>query len=1107
MPIQESNIVFLESQIMDDVPEGGGAATGNVIIDGQMNNVFPDISDLDRAYGRFNLRKLFLAVRSLDTDLYGGAKTVITALPSDPAVGYTLFTTEDAFDTRTDSATSVENYLYKGPLWHGWLHENHIAGMRAISVIQNEDTDLPPIGKTFCLVTDEDGTTERQQYIRVIDSEAVLTEFEDEKGKYYRWIVRMELSDALEYNFDGFTVNRYNDYPYGTDKARLRDTTVADATLYFGTKKLTQSASIGDREIRAESMFTQLVPSARTETPLISQILNPHIVRTYDAGARDVEVAQQAHTLSQDVTVENRTFNWIKTLGPNPAPATLSISYMAQGNWYILYEDGNGIISGSDPTYGSGTLNYATGTVNITTGALPDADSQIIYVWGSAIHFNKRATHADIDHTIRFVHDLGTPVKPATLVLTWLVGGVTKTASALANGFITGDAEGFVSCPIGRFSIEFPAPPDPMTSLGVEYQEYSQTELIVNGVSPAGGIATISVGEPVEIGTLTCEWELTSRKRKDSVLFGWRWVQAGTNSRGSPSYKEERFVRSTNSTSVNRRYVIEAITDLDGNVHVPGVENPGVINYVTGDFTLPILPTIMENSYTKTGYWSGSTSESDNPSFDTGQVIVRYTPAGANTGVIQTTVPLPGLTFNVLPYLYDEFVIPESVQIEWNGVTYIDRSGVLYRDVDPVTGAGTLAGTINYTDGTVNITNYDSGNTQPLVTSLLTTYGDFITNDAVFRTVLAPIAPDSLSIVATTEDGVQIIGQSTPEGNIVGDNITGNINYLFGTASLEFTDGTDPVNVIPSTIRYNAVAYKYLPLDPSILGINAVRLPPDGRVPIYRPGGIAMVMHTDDTSPVTISSGQSISAGRTRLAWVRVLDANGETVSGDLYTLDRDNGTITIPDVTGLIQPLTLRHTVADLRMISDAQISGALTLSRSLTHDYPANESLVASCLIQGDRRARVSHTFDQTTWDNTWKDYQVGSAATANLNTIDYPITVNNEGTDTDRWCLKFTSATAGQVISEKRGVLGNFDTSTELAIINPRTRNQDGTGGTYYFRVPQQAWGIGWATGNTIRINTVGAIADFWIARSIQQSDEPLGDGADGCEVYALGNIDRP
>ena len=58
-----------------------------------------------------------------------------------------------------------------------------------------------------------------------------------------------------------------------------------------------------------------------------------------------------------------------------------------------------------------------------------------------------------------------------------------------------------------------------------------------------------------------------------------------------------------------------------------------------------------------------------------------------------------------------------------------------------------------------------------------------------------------------------------------------------------------------------------------------------------------------------------------------------------------------------------------------------------------------------------------------------------------------------------------------------------------------------------IPGAANGGGWSAGNVVRINTVGAIADFWMARSIQQSEPPAGDGADGCELYALGNIDRP
>ena len=163
MPIQENNIVFVESQVMDDVPEGGGAATGRVIIDGQMNNVFEDISDLDRALGRFNLRKIFVAVRTLDTDLFGGAKTVVTMLPEDDAIGYTLFQTGNPFDTRAEAANLVQAYLFKGPMWHGVLWENHIAGMQTINLIQRVGTELPPIGKTLCLVQFEGQANEIEQ--------------------------------------------------------------------------------------------------------------------------------------------------------------------------------------------------------------------------------------------------------------------------------------------------------------------------------------------------------------------------------------------------------------------------------------------------------------------------------------------------------------------------------------------------------------------------------------------------------------------------------------------------------------------------------------------------------------------------------------------------------------------------------------------------------------------------------------------------------------------------------------------------------------------------------------------------------------------------------
>ena len=98
--ITASDISLIASQVMDDVEEGGGAPTAHVIQDGVSNSIFPDISEVDRAGGRFNLRKIFVAVRNLGTDTYLGSNVIVAEPPADPRVSITLFSTGQAFDRR-----------------------------------------------------------------------------------------------------------------------------------------------------------------------------------------------------------------------------------------------------------------------------------------------------------------------------------------------------------------------------------------------------------------------------------------------------------------------------------------------------------------------------------------------------------------------------------------------------------------------------------------------------------------------------------------------------------------------------------------------------------------------------------------------------------------------------------------------------------------------------------------------------------------------------------------------------------------------------------------------------------------------------------------------
>ncbi len=1099
MPIQEQNIVFVESQVMDDVPEGGGAATGTVIVDGQMNNVFEDISDLDRAYGRFNLRKIFLAVRTLSTDLYGGAKTVVTALPTDDALGYTLFSSNDPFDTRSQAANRVEAYLYKGPLWNGYLYENHITGMRAINMIMRIGSPLPTIGKTLCLVQDEGLAGQKEQYVRVTKVTAVEQSFEDTQGAFSRWVVTLDLSDALRFDFTGFPASRIDTNLNYTGKTRIRNTTVADATRYYGAQRLTVAANIGDLQVRAESMFTKLVPSAQTETPLVNQLMAPEIVATYSAGERTVEVAQQAHTLALAVTAENRRLNWIETLLPIPAPGALSVSYMAQGNWYTLTDGGNGTVSGSDPTLGAGTINYTTGALSVTLGALPDAGSQVMITWASPVHYTQRtgasadaAATVDLDYTLA-----SAPVVPGTVSITYPVNGATRTITdPSSNGVLSGTGvSGTINYATGEVGLRFTTPPDPGSNVSNAY-----TQRVGDGLIAEGSTATISGGQFTVPGTAPF-------RNGGTMTF---IINHSAGAISVPAYI-------TAGGEVRVRYYDEGAPHKNFSRRVVLDQPVGTFAAQTGVVTLTASVAVITGSWDSLyKIWAGASEQT--PVTAVSDIRIEQDGVPFDPLVVtgeHVAVGTAGVTLRLRTTIADTLVA-NSLKFTTLGKTYEDRNGTLYADIDSGTGSGTPAGTIDYSTGRATITFWTAGSSSAVtVDSCLTRFGDWLAIDASFRTPFAPIKPEALSIVATSITGEALQGSADADGIISGPKMRGAVNYEFGTATVEF--GTlagevwTPLEVIPDTIRYNAVAYSYLPLDADILGIDPVRLPSDGRVPIYRPGDVVMVMHTAETAPATVTNGGTIDCGRTRIGWIRVIDATGASITSG-YTLDRATGIVTFTDVSGMTMPVKVRHTVGDLRQITDAQISGQLTLARPLSHTYPANESIVASCLIHGDRRARVSAVWDQATWDGTWSDSLVGSEATATLDVIAHPITVTNEGAETERWLLRWTSTTNVELIGERRGLVYSGPFTADIAPINPRTRIWDEptetwTGGVPYLTIPVAANGGGWSAGNVVRINTVGALADIWIARSIQQSDEPLGDGADGVEIYALGNIDRP
>lgn len=82
-----------------------------------------------------------------------------------------------------------------------------------------------------------------------------------------------------------------------------------------------------------------------------------------------------------EITAENRSLSYVRTIEPVPTPGTMAVSYMAGGRWYVLRDDGSGALRGATSAFGAGYLNPTSGTLSITLGALPDVGSSLIFVW------------------------------------------------------------------------------------------------------------------------------------------------------------------------------------------------------------------------------------------------------------------------------------------------------------------------------------------------------------------------------------------------------------------------------------------------------------------------------------------------------------------------------------------------------------------------------------------------------------------------------------------------------------------------------------------------------------------------------------------------------
>ena len=160
----------------------------------------------------------------------------------------------------TDMQRTIEGYLSRGPRWAGYLFDNHIKGQRAITLLQREGAELPPVGKTLLIVANEGLATEAEQYVRDIFSDLDL---------------EIEVSDCAAGALPGM------DHPeFQRLSKMLQDTGIGAPTAKLGWTDVSRFSELGVPAINCGPGDPTLAHKADEACPL-SQIRN--LYRTFSS--------------------------------------------------------------------------------------------------------------------------------------------------------------------------------------------------------------------------------------------------------------------------------------------------------------------------------------------------------------------------------------------------------------------------------------------------------------------------------------------------------------------------------------------------------------------------------------------------------------------------------------------------------------------------------------------------------------------------------------------------------------------------------------------------------------------------------------------------------
>lgn len=448
--IKTKDLLFYPSSLLTQDEDGGGDLVKTPLTDAT-SEVFDPTSSVQKVNGGFTARLVYPAVLTEGREKLLGSFCAVSRIPDQENEDVLLFAGDYYGEKWKNAKNRIEAYsvptIFSKYTLLGYANK----GSKQIQCYCRADEAEPLVGECYCFRLRLNKDT--LEYFRVEAVSSEIRRFDDESGTFEKKVIKITTTDILNAEWEGL------DYPVrgkAQPTTMIYETHISNASHYYGVASITQNVNQGEKNIKVNRIYGQLVPCTTinqahgdqypaannfylplgrniSATPqnnkdfyaphgLLPQSITHrgqtdngkgelnygtstytinyadgiiYQLQNYSVIAQEAVLASNAaYSTFIEIDQTNQQSEWAIFLDPYPARGSVHISWLSGGMWFDLAETGDRVLRDA---FGDEKGRVSRdGSVIFSLPDLPDAYSQIVIFW-SPEEFFKNFKDGDLE--------------------------------------------------------------------------------------------------------------------------------------------------------------------------------------------------------------------------------------------------------------------------------------------------------------------------------------------------------------------------------------------------------------------------------------------------------------------------------------------------------------------------------------------------------------------------------------------------------------------------------------------------------------------------------------------------------------------------------------